>query len=247
MLAVAVSTVGVAFSLSTGWTSVVLPFLPRALLAGTAVSLFEASTSALRSFSDFLVSSSETLLSCFFNNASTEEMVSFTSVNCWFTCSCVASLSPSSFLASTTTVLNFPFSSSSFTFVNLLSNSVKAVCKSAMFTEEVLMTLFTKVSWTFTSLNGVEFLVSFSTCRSEITEACVDTSAGLFISLVFSGLPLVPDESPPLFIVVSNWWALGLAVAGVTTSAAATPPPLAKNINAAMATLAAPKWYLRIE
>ena len=246
MLAVAVSTVGVAFSLSTGWTSVVLPFLPRALLAGTAVSLFEASTSALRSFSDFLVSSSETLLSCFFNNASTEEMVSFTSVNCWFTCSCVASLSPSSFLASTTTVLNFPFSSSSFTFVNLLSNSAKAVCKSVTFTEEVLMTLFTKVSW-FTSFNGVEFPVSFSTCRSEITEACVDTSAGLFISLVFSGLPLVPDESPPLFIVASNWWALGLAVAGVTTSAAATPPPLAKNINAAMATLAAPKWYLRIE
>ena len=183
--------------------------------------------------SDFGVSSSETLLSCFFNNASTEEMVSFTSVNCWFTCSCVASLSPSSFLASTTTVLNFPFSSSSFTFVNLLSNSVKAVCKSVTFTEAVLITLFTKASW-FTSFNGVEFPVSFSTCRSEITEACVDTSAGLFISLVFSGLPLVPDESPPLFIVVSNWWVLGLAVAGVTTSAAATPPPLAKNINAAM-------------
>ena len=53
------------------------------------------------------------------------------------------------------------------------------------------------------------------------------------------GTPSVkPVTATPTFSV--------LAVAGETViSALATP--LAKNINAAMATLAAPKWYLRIE
>ena len=53
------------------------------------------------------------------------------------------------------------------------------------------------------------------------------------------GTPSVkPVTATPTFSV--------LAVAGETAiSALATP--LAKNINAAMATLAAPKWYLRIE
>ncbi len=38
-----------------------------------------------------------------------------------------------------------------------------------------------------------------------------------------------------------------LAVAGDTGKEFALTAPLAKNINAATATLAAPKWYLRIE
>ena len=68
------------------------------------------------------------------------------------------------------------------------------------------------------------------------------TTSSFDFSIGFSlgGTPSVSSVTPTFTFSV-------LAVAGDTGKVSALTAPFAKNINAAMATLAAPKWYLRIE
>ena len=61
------------------------------------------------------------------------------------------------------------------------------------------------------------------------------SSFGFSVGFPLGGTPSVSFVTPVL------------AVAGDTGKGSALTAPLAKNINAATATLAAPKWYLRIE
>ena len=60
------------------------------------------------------------------------------------------------------------------------------------------------------------------------------------IGFSLGGTPSVSSVTPAFTFSV-------LAVAGDTGKVSALTAPFAKNINAATATLAAPKWYLRIE
>ena len=68
------------------------------------------------------------------------------------------------------------------------------------------------------------------------------TTSSFDFSIGFSlgGTPSVSSVTPTFTFSV-------LAVAGDTGKVSALTAPFAKNINAATATLAAPKWYLRIE
>ena len=66
------------------------------------------------------------------------------------------------------------------------------------------------------------------------------TSFDFSIECSLGGTPSVSPVTPAFTFSV-------LAVTGDTGKVSALTAPLAKNINAATATLAAPKWYLRIE
>ena len=66
------------------------------------------------------------------------------------------------------------------------------------------------------------------------------TSFDFSIRFSLGGTPSVSPVTPAFTFSV-------LAVTGDTAKVSALTAPLAKNINAATATLAAPKWYLRIE
>ena len=66
------------------------------------------------------------------------------------------------------------------------------------------------------------------------------TSFDFSIGFSLGGTPSVSPVTPAFTFSV-------LAVTGDTDKVSALTAPFAKNINAATATLAAPKWYLRIE
>ena len=66
------------------------------------------------------------------------------------------------------------------------------------------------------------------------------TSFDFSIRFSLGGTPSVSPVTPAFTFSV-------LAVTGDTAKVSALTAPFAKNINAATATLAAPKWYLRIE
>ena len=66
------------------------------------------------------------------------------------------------------------------------------------------------------------------------------TSFDFSIECSLGGTPSVSPVTPAFTFSV-------LAVTGDTGKVSALTAPLAKNINAATATLAAPKWYFRIE
>ena len=68
----------------------------------------------------------------------------------------------------------------------------------------------------------------------------LSTSFDFSIRFSLGGTPSVSPVTPAFTFSV-------LAVTGDTAKVSALTAPLAKNINAATATLAAPKWYLRIE
>ena len=68
----------------------------------------------------------------------------------------------------------------------------------------------------------------------------LSTSFDFAIRFSLGGTPSVSPVTPALTFSV-------LAVTGDTAKVSALTAPLAKNINAATATLAAPKWYFRIE
>ena len=204
-------------SLSAGWTSVGLPLLPLALLAGVGFSLFDDSAVALRSSSDGLVSST------FSATSGTDLTASFTRVTCESICSCVAFSSANTFLASAITKFSFAFLASSVIDATLLSNSSKAVFKSVTFA-------FLASSVTFA------FLASLEVASSEV---------GFVVVAVLLELPvdlLSPDESPPPPATV---WCVPSAAADAFSAAWTVPLP--KKSKDATATLAAPKWYFLIE
>ena len=60
-------------------------------------------------------------------------------------------------------------------------------------------------------------------------------------------LSFKPVDTPSVSSVTPSFTFSVLAVADDTGKVSALTAPFAKNINAATATLAAPKWYLRIE
>ena len=99
---------------------------------------------------------------------------------------------------------------------------------------------------------GVSVVFSVSTevagCRVVVAEVAVTGSAVVIaVWSVLPADPLSPDEFPPLLVVGSDWCVFWLPVAGDTTFSDACTLPFPKNNNDATATLAAPKWNLRIE
>ena len=99
------------------------------------------------------------------------------------------------------------------------------------------------VDWASSLGASVVFSVSVGVVGVSVTcaAAVVADASG------FPADPLSPDEFPPLLVVGSDWCVFWLPVAGDTTLSAACTLPFPKNNNDATATLAAPKWNLRIE
>ena len=79
-----------------------------------------------------------------------------------------------------------------------------------------------------------------STCFWAAGVLSLSTSFDFSIRFSLGGTPSVSPVTPAFTFSV-------LAVTGDTGKVSALTAPLAKNINAATATLAAPKWYFRIE
>ena len=79
-----------------------------------------------------------------------------------------------------------------------------------------------------------------STCFWAAGVLSPSTSFDFSIRFSLGGTPSVSPVTPAFTFSV-------LAVTGDTGKVSALTAPLAKNINAATATLAAPKWYFRIE
>ena len=104
----------------------------------------------------------------------------------------------------------------------------------------------TKLSWSAFAIVAWRSLIAWT--RGDLstgfwTTGVLSPSTSSFdFSIGFSlgGTPSVSSVTPTFTFSV-------LAVAGDTGKVSALTAPFAKNINAAMATLAAPKWYLRIE
>ena len=199
----------------------------------------------------------------------TDLTASFTRVTCESICSCVAFLSSKTFLASAITAFSFAFLASSVIDATLLSKSVKAVSNSVTFTflasvevtspcvlpvVTVGISVFSDTLLVVDSAFSLWFDESDTTGFSTlVVPVLIPALVGVVTSevefVVIAGLlgspadPLSPDESPPPPAAV---WCVLLAVAGETAiSALATP--FAKNMSAAIATLAAPKWYFLIE
>ena len=117
--------------------------------------------------------------------------------------------------------------------------------------------LFSSVNWEswldkLTKLSSSTFAIAawssliawtrgdLSTCFWAAGVLSLSTSFDFSIRFSLGGTPSVSPVTPAFTFSV-------LAVTGDTGKVSALTAPLAKNINAATATLAAPKWYLRIE
>ena len=95
------------------------------------------------------------------------------------------------------------------------------------------------------SATACPWLVPSAGASCVFTSSAALSSAGWSVRTLFES-PSSEDAGFPSALPSEPAVTTSLAVAGVTGSCAATAP-LAKNINAATATLAAPKWYFRIE
>ena len=214
----AASTFGVSLVLASGWTSVVLPFLPRFLgvVLSTFASLFEASASALRSVPDWLAFfSSSAFLSASATVAFNFSVAFFNSSTCVLTSFAVA--------------------------LSFLNNSL-ASAKTLSRSFEILLIFSLSVFLTSVSNLNASSLSSVLSTFAVGNAACgTSTVIGLLSAVAcFPESPLAflsPFAAFPLFWVSCD--------TGTFSALADIPPP--KKIRDATATLAAPKWYFLIE
>ena len=217
LLEVAASTFGVVLSLSAGWTSVVLPFLPRFLgvVFSTFAALFEASAVALRSVPDWLASSAFFCSAAFLSAAATVafnfSVAFFNSSTCVLTSSAVAFSFSNNSLASAKTLLSSLEILLIFSFSVALTNASK-----------LIVSLFKSALSTFA-----------------VGNAACGTSTVIGLLLAVACFP----ESPLAFAAFPLFWVS--CDTGTFSALADIPPP--KKISDATATLAAPKWYFLIE
>ena len=224
LLEVAASTFGVALSLSAGWTSVVLPFLPRFLGVGlsTLTSLFEASVVALRSVADscaFLASSAFFCSAAFLSASATVSSNFF-----------LALVNSSICLLTSSAVALSLFSNLSASAITFLSSSKILLIFSSPVVITVVFRLTVKV-----------FNFVLSTFSVGNATAGTSTVIGLL-----SAVACFP-ESPPAFLSPFVAFPLFWVSCDTETFSALADIPPPKKISDATATLAAPKWYFLIE
>ena len=226
----AASTFGVSLVLASGWTSVVLPFLPRFLgvVLSTFASLFEASASALRSVPDWLAffsSSAFLASSAFFCSAAFLSASATVAFN----------FSVAFFNSSTCVLTSFAVA------LSFLNNSL-ASAKTLSRSFEILLIFSLSVFLTSVSNLNASSLSSVLSTFAVGNAACgTSTVIGLLSAVAcFPESPLAflsPFAAFPLFWVSCD--------TGTFSALADIPPP--KKIRDATATLAAPKWYFLIE
>ena len=227
LLEAAASTFGVVLSLSAGWTSVVLPFLPRFLgvVLSKFASLFEASAVALRSVPDWLASCAFLASSAFFCSSaflSASATVAFNFSVAFFNSStCV--------LTSSAVVFSF-------------SNNSLASAKTLLSSLEILLIFSLSVALT----NVSKLIVSlFKSALSTfaVGNAAAGTSTVIDLLSAVACFPEFPPAFLSPFAAFPLFWAS--CDTGTFSALADIPPP--KKISDATATLAAPKWYFLIE
>ena len=223
LLEVAASTFGVVLSLSAGWTSVVLPFLPRFLgvVFSTFAALFEASAVALRSVPDWLASCAFSASSAFFCSSA------FLSASATVVFNFSVAFFNSSTCVLTSSAVAFSFSNNSLASAKTLLSSLEILL---IFSFSVALT---NVSKLIVSL----FKSALSTFAVGNAAAGTSTVIGLL-----SAVACFP-ESPPALVSFPLFWVS--CDTGTFSALADIPPP--KKISDATATLAAPKWYFLIE
>ena len=146
----------------------------------------------------------------------------------WRTCS-VRDWTRLTCLVSVSSEMSFPSSKRLFSSVNWESWLAKL---NKLFSSTFAITAWSSlIAWTRGDLSTV-FWATVVLSPS--------TSFDFSIRFSLGGTPSVSPVTPAFTFSV-------LAVTGDTGKVSALTAPLAKNINAATATLAAPKWYLRIE
>ena len=146
----------------------------------------------------------------------------------WRTCS-VRDWTRLTCLVSASSEMSFPSSKRLFSLVNWESWLAKL---NKLFSSTFAIAAWSSlIAWTRGDLSTV-FWATVVLSPSTSFDFSIECSLG--------GTPSVSPVTPAFTFSV-------LAVTGDTGKVSALTAPLAKNINAATATLAAPKWYLRIE